>query len=165
MRAGCAVDGIEVLALYTLRRSSLTISEIILGLNIIIFSLAAFKFGIQTALYSMLTYFTASKTIDYVIEGLNAYTGVTIISAKSDEVKHRLVNELGRGITVYKGERGYLPGKFEVHDDCDIIFTIITRLEMRKLKNMVMEVDPNAFVFANTIKETSGGIIKRRHVH
>ncbi len=165
MRAGCAVDGIEVLALYTLRRSSFTISEIILGLNIIIFSMAAFKFGIPVALYSMLTYFTASKTIDYVIEGIQAYTGVTIISGKSDELKHRLVNELGRGITVYKGERGYLPGKFDVHDDCDIIFTIITRLELRKLKNMVTEVDPNAFVFANTIKETSGGIIKRRHVH
>ncbi len=165
MRAGCAVDGIEVLALYTLRRSSFTISEIILGLNIIIFSLAAFKYGLDTALYSMLTYFTASKTIDYVIEGIQAYTGVTIISGKSDELKHKLVNELGRGITVYKGERGYLPGKFDVHDDCDIIFTIITRLELRKLKNMVAEVDPNAFVFANTIKETSGGIIKRRHVH
>lgn len=165
MRAGCAVDGIEVLALYTLRRSSFTISEIILGINIIIFSLAAIEFGFDKALYSMLTYFTASKTIDYVIEGIQAYTGVTIISAKSDEVKHRLVNELGRGITVYKGERGYLPGKFDVHDDCDIIFTIITRLELRKLKNMVTEVDPNAFVFANTIKETSGGIIKRRHVH
>lgn len=165
MRAGCAVDGIEVLALYTLRRSSFTISEIILGLNIIIFSLAAFQFGIQTALYSMLTYFTASKTIDYVIEGIQAYTGVTIISGKSDEIKHRLVNELGRGITVYKGERGYLPGKFDVHDDCDIIFTIITRLELRKLKNMVNDVDPNAFVFANTIRETSGGIIKRRHIH
>jgi len=165
MRAGCAVDGIEVLALYTLRRSSFTISEIILGLNIIIFSMAAFEFGIQTALYSMLTYFTASKTIDYVIEGIQAYTGVTIISAKSEEVKHELVNGLGRGITIYKGERGFLPGKFDVHDDCDIIFTIITRLELRKLKNMVSEIDPNAFVFANTIKETSGGIIKRRHVH
>lgn len=165
MRAGCAVDGIEVLALYTLRRSSFTISEIILGLNIIIFSLAAFQFGIQTALYSMLTYFTASKTIDYVIEGIQAYTGVTIISGKSDEIKHRLVNELGRGITVYKGERGYLPGRFDVHDDCDIIFTIITRLELRKLKNMVSDVDPNAFVFASTIKETSGGVLKRRHLH
>lgn len=165
MRAGCAVDGIEVLALYTLRRSSFTISEIILGLNIIIFSLAAFQFGIQTALYSMLTYFTASKTIDYVVEGIQAYTGVTIISGKSDQIKYRLVNDLGRGITVYKGERGYLPGKFDVHDDCDIIFTIITRLELRKLKNMVSEIDPNAFVFANTIKETTGGIMKRRHMH
>lgn len=165
MRAGCAVDGIEVLALYTLRRSSFTISEIILGLNIIIFSIAAFEYGVPVALYSMLTYFTASRTIDYVIEGLNAYTGVTVISGKSEEVKHRLVNELGRGITVYKGERGFLPGKFEVHDDCDIIFTIITRLEMRKLKNMVTEVDPDAFVFASTIRETSGGIIRKRNLH
>jgi len=165
MRAGCAVDGIEVLALYTLRRSSFSISEIILGINIIIFSLAAIDFGLDKALYSMLTYFTASKTIDYVVEGIQAYTGVTIISSKSDELKHRLVNELGRGITVYKGERGYLPGKFDVHDDCDIIFTIITRLELRKLKNMVAEINPNAFVFANTIRETSGGIIKKSHVH
>jgi uncharacterized membrane-anchored protein YitT (DUF2179 family) len=165
MRAGCAVDGIEVLALYTWRRTSFTISEIILALNIIIFSIAAFRFGIQTALYSMLTYFTASKTVDYVIEGIEAYTGVTIISEKSEIIKDRLVNELGRGITVYKGERGYLPGKYETHSDCDIIFTVITRLEMRKLTNLVNDVDPNAFVFASTIKEASGGIIKRRHIH
>jgi uncharacterized membrane-anchored protein YitT (DUF2179 family)/HD superfamily phosphodiesterase len=165
MRAGCAVDGIEVLALYTWRRSSFTISEIILALNIVIFSIAAFHFGIPTALYSMLTYFTASKTVDYVVEGIEAYTGVTIISGKSEIIKDRLVNELGRGITVYKGERGYLPGKFEVHEDCDIIFTIITRLELRKLKNLVHEVDHKAFVFASTIRETSGGIIKRRHMH
>lgn len=165
MRAGCAVDGIEVLALYTWRKTSFTISEVIMALNIIIFSIAAFKFGIPTALYSILTYFTASKTVDYVVEGIEAYTGVTIISGKSEIIKDRLVNELGRGITVYKGERGYLPGKFEIHEDCDIIFTIITRLELRKLKNLVSEVDHKAFVFASTIKETSGGIIKRRHMH
>jgi uncharacterized membrane-anchored protein YitT (DUF2179 family) len=80
-------------------------------------------------------------------------------------VKHRLVNELGRGITVYKGERGFLPGKFKVSYEADIIFTVVTRLEMRKLKNVVYSVDPKAFVFANSIKEASGGIIKRRHVH
>jgi uncharacterized membrane-anchored protein YitT (DUF2179 family)/predicted metal-dependent HD superfamily phosphohydrolase len=165
MRAGCAVDGIEVLALYTWRKTSFTISEIIMALNIVIFSIAAFHFGLPTALYSMLTYFTASKTVDYVVEGIEAYTGVTIISGKSEIIKDRLVNELKRGITVYKGERGYLPGKFEVHSDVDIIFTIITRLEMRKLKNLVNDIDPNAFVFASTIKEASGGIIKRRHIH
>ncbi len=165
MRAGCAVDGIEVLALYTWRRTSFTISEIILALNIIIFSIAAFRFGIQTALYSMLTYFTATKTIDYVVEGIEAYTGVTIISGKSEMVKKRLVNELGRGITIYKGERGFLPGKFDVHTEVDIIFTVITRLELRKLKNLVTEIDPQAFVFAHTIKEASGGVMKRRHIH
>jgi uncharacterized membrane-anchored protein YitT (DUF2179 family)/HD superfamily phosphodiesterase len=165
MRTGAALDGIEVLAVYTLKRTSFTISEIILGINIIIFTIAGFRYGIETALYSILTYFTATRCIDYVVEGLQAYTGVTIVSGKSEAIKYQLVNKLGRGITVYKGERGFLPGKFEVSTECDIIFTVITRLELRKLKNLVYDVDPKAFVFANTIKEASGGIIKRRHAH
>lgn len=165
MRAGAALDGIEVLALYTLKKTSFTISEIILGINIFIFTIAALKFGIETALYSILTYFAATRSIDYVVEGLQAYTGVTIISGESEAIKYELVNKLGRGITVYKGERGFLPGNFEVSADCDIIFTVITRLELRKLNNLVHNVDPKAFVFANTIKEASGGILKRRHKH
>ena len=165
MRAGAALDGIEVLALYTLKKTSFTITEIILGINIIIFSIAALKFGIETSLYSVLTYFAATKTIDYVVEGIQAFTGVTIISAKSEEIKHQLVNKLERGITVYKGERGFLPGKFDVSTDCDIIYTVVTRLEMRKLKNLIYEIDAEAFVFANTIKEASGGIIKSRAKH
>ena len=165
MRAGSSLDGSEILALYTVRRSSFTISEIIMAINIVIFSVAAVSFGIEIALYSMLTYFTATKTIDYVVEGIEAYIGVTIISGKSEIIKDRLVNEMGRGITIYKGERGYLPGQFGLHADCDIIFTIITRLEIRKLKNLIEEVDPNSFVFANVIKEAAGGIIKRRHIH
>jgi len=165
MRAGCAIDGIEILALYTWKKTSFTITEIILAINILIFSIAAFRFGIEVALYSMLTYFTATKTVDYVVEGLEAYVGVTIISGKSEIIKDRLVNEMGRGITIYKGERGFLPGKFDLHADCDIIFTVITRLEIRKLKNLVSEIDPRSFVFASTIKEASGGIIKRRHIH
>ncbi len=165
MRIGAALDGIEVLAVYTLKRTSFTITEIILGINIIIFTIAGFRYGIETALYSILTYFTATRCIDYVVEGLQAYTGVTIVSGKSEAIKYQLVNKLGRGITVYKGERGFLPGKFEVSTECDIIFTVITRLELRKLKNLVYDVDPKAFVFANTIKEASGGIIKRRQAH
>ena len=165
MRAGAALDGIEVLALYTLKKTSFTITEIILGINIIIFGIAALKFGVETSLYSVLTYFAATRTIDYVVEGIQAFTGVTIISAKSEEIKNQLVNRLGRGITVYKGERGFLPGKFDVSSDCDIIYTVITRLEMRRLKNLIYDIDPEAFVFANTIKEASGGIIKSRKKH
>ena len=165
MRAGAALDGIEVLALYTLKKTSFTITEIILGLNIMIFSLAALKFGIESALYSILTYFAATRSIDYVVEGLQAFTGVTIISGNSEIIKYQIVNQLGRGITIYKGERGFLPGKFDVSTNCDIIFTVITRLELRKLKNLIYEVDPNAFVFASTIKEASGGIIKRKQTH
>lgn len=165
MRAGAALDGIEVLALYTLKKTSFTITEIILGINIVIFTIAAMEVGVTNALYSILTYFAATRSIDYVVEGLQAYTGVTIISAESETIKYELVNKLGRGITVYKGQRGFLPGNFEVSADCDIIFTVISRLEIRKLKNLVYDVDPKAFVFASTIKEASGGIIKRRHKH
>jgi uncharacterized membrane-anchored protein YitT (DUF2179 family)/predicted metal-dependent HD superfamily phosphohydrolase len=165
MRAGCALDGIEVLAVKTFKRTPFTVTEMILGLNILIFSIAAFELGIMSALYSILTYFTATKSIDYIVEGIEAYTGVTIISAQSDLLKHRLVNELGRGITVYKGERGFLPGNFETSTDCDIIFTVVTRLELRRLKNLVQETDANAFVFANIIREASGGILRRRQAH
>ena len=165
MRAGCALDGIEVLAMYTRRKTSFTVTEIVFFINVIIFLIAALKFDLQTSLYSMLTYFAASKTVDYVVEGIEAYTGVTIISGKSETIKDRLVNELGRGITIYKGERGYLPGKFEIHNDTDIIFTVITRLELRRLKDVVYDTDPAAFVFASVIKEASGGVLKRHHVH
>lgn len=165
MRGGCAIDGIEVLALYTLKRSSFTISEIILGLNVIIFLIAAIQLGLETALYSMLTYFTASRTISYVIEGLEEYTGVTIISGKSEEIKKELVMSLGRGITVYKGERGFMKDSFDVHHDCDILFTIVTRLEVRRLRNTVHTIDPKAFIFTNTIKEAAGGVLKHHRGH
>ncbi|HEY8928644.1 MAG TPA: YitT family protein [Mucilaginibacter sp.] len=165
IRGGCALDGIEVLALYTGKRISFTISEIILGINIIIFLIAAIKLGLPTSLYSILTYYTASKTISFVIEGLEEYTGVTIISGESETIKKQLVMTLGRGITIYKGERGYLKDSFDVHQPVDIIFTVVTRLEVRRLRNLVHEIDPKAFVFTSTIKEAAGGVLKKRARH
>ncbi len=162
IRGGCALDGIEILALYTLKRSSLTISEIILGINVIIFLIAAFELGLPTALYSILTYYTASRTISFVIDGLEEYTAVNIISGQSEIIKERLVMELGRGITIYKGERGYLKESFDVHQPVDIIFTVITRFEVRRLRNLVHSIDPKAFIFTNSIKEAAGGVLKKR---
>jgi len=162
IRGGCALDGIEVLALYTGKRISFTISEIILGINIIIFLIAAIKLGLPTSLYSILTYYCASRTSHFVIEGLEEYTGVTIISAQSEIIKERLVMELGRGITVYKGERGFLKSSFDVSHPVDIIFTVVTRLEVLRLKDLVHEVDEKAFIFTSTIKEAAGGVLKRR---
>jgi uncharacterized membrane-anchored protein YitT (DUF2179 family) len=165
MRGGCAIDGIEILALYTLRRVSLTISEVILGINAIIFLIAAIKFGPEVAFYAMLTYYIATRTIDYVIEGIEEYTGVTIISGQSEIIKDKLAREMGRGITIYKGERGYLKDSYEVKHDCDIVFTVITRLEVRRLKNVVYTLDPKAFVFTHSIKEAAGGVLKRHVNH
>jgi uncharacterized membrane-anchored protein YitT (DUF2179 family) len=165
IRGGCALDGIEVLALYTGKRISFTISEIILGINIVIFLVAALKLGLPTALYSILTYYTASRAINFVIEGLEEYTGVTIISGQSEAVKERLVMGLGRGITIYKGERGFLKESFDVSQPVDIVFTVVTRLELRRLKNLVHDIDPKAFVFTSVIKEAAGGVLKRRARH
>lgn len=165
IRGGCALDGIEVLALYTGKRISFTISEIILGINIVIFLIAAVELGLPTALYSILTYYAASRTITFVIEGLEEYTGVTIISRESAIIKEELVMKLGRGITVYKGERGFLKESFEVSHPVDIVFTVVTRLEVRRLRNIVMAIDPTAFVFTSIIKEASGGVLKRRARH
>ncbi len=167
MRGGCSIDGLEVVALYTLKKSSFTISEIILGFNVIIFVFAAFKLGLETSLYSMLTYYVASKTIDYVIEGLEEYTGVTIISGESEKMKEQLVLHMGKGITIYKGEKGFLKDNFHHHEPCDIVFTVVTRLEVRRLKNLVHSIDPRAFVFTNTIKEVAGtgGVVKHRKGH
>jgi uncharacterized membrane-anchored protein YitT (DUF2179 family) len=165
IRGGCALDGIEVLALYTGKRISFTISEIILGINIIIFLIAAIKLGLPTALYSILTYYTASRTINFVIEGLEEYTGVTIISGENATIKEQLVMTMGKGITVYKGERGFLKDIFDVSQPVDIIFTVVTRLEVRRLRNLVHDIDPKAFVFTSTIKEAAGGVLKKRARH
>lgn len=165
IRGGCALDGIEVLALYTGKRVSFTISEIILGINVIIFLIAAIFKGLPTALYSILTYYAASRTLNFVIEGVEEYTGVTIISGENEIIKEKLVMELNRGITVYKGERGYLKSNFDIHHPVDIVFTVVTRLEVRRLRNMVHEIDPKAFVFTSTIKEAAGGVLKKRARH
>lgn len=160
MRGGGTFDGMEVLALFTFKKSSFSITEIILGMNILIFMIAAIFLNLEVALYAMLTYFIASQTTKYVIEGIEAYTGVTIISGESEAVKRALVMSLNRGITVYKGERGFFKDNFEFSNEVDIVFTIVTRLEVRRIQNIVKSIDPKAFIFTHTIREPHGGIVK-----
>ena len=160
IRAGGVIDGAEVLAVFTGRKTGFSNSEIIMLFNIIIFGVAAFQFGIETAMYSIITYFTATRATDYIVDGIEEFTAMNIISARQEEIKNFLVNESGKGITVYKGERGYLPGSFDIKTDCEIIVTIVTRLEIRGIEEGVKQIDPNAFVYVQSIKEASGGILK-----
>jgi uncharacterized membrane-anchored protein YitT (DUF2179 family) len=161
VRGGAVLDGTEVLAIAISKKSGLTIGDVILIVNILIFSLAAYLINIETALYAMLTYLSASKTVDFLIEGIEEYTGVTIISIKSDRIRTMIINKLGRGITVYKGERGF--GKSgEKFYDMKIIYTIITRLEVSKLMLEIEKIDPNAFVVMSSVKDMKGGMIKKR---
>lgn len=160
MRGGGTFDGMEVLVLMTTKKSSFSITELILGMNIVIFVIAAIFMRVETALYAILTYIIAGMTTKYVIEGIEAYTGVTIVSGQSEAIKRALVMEMDRGITVYKGERGFMKGSFETSNEVDIIFTVVTRLEVRRLKNTVYAIDPKAFIFTQTVREPQGGIVK-----
>jgi len=124
--------------------------------------IAAVYFGLETAMYSILTYFTAVRTSDYVVDGFEEYTALTVISREHDTVKSILVNDYGKAITVYKGERGYLPGSYDIKTDCDIVMTIVTRLEVHRLKKAIENADPLAFFYVSSIKEVSGGVIKKK---
>jgi uncharacterized membrane-anchored protein YitT (DUF2179 family) len=160
IRAGGIIDGLEIIAQYTHKRSGFTTSEIILTLNSLIILVAAIEFGIETAMYSILVYYTAMKTTDYVVDGFEEYTALTIISKEYESVKSLIVNDFGKGISVYKGERGYLPGVFNEKYNCDIIMTIVTRLEVHRIKQAILEIDPDTFFYIQSIKEVKGGIVK-----
>ncbi|MEO5681692.1 MAG: YitT family protein [Chitinophagaceae bacterium] len=162
IRGGGVIDGAEVIAVFTGRRTGFSNSEIIMLINTLIFAVAALQFGIETAMYSIITYFTATRAINYVVDGIEQFTAVNIISAKHDEIKSFLVNEMGKGITVYKGERGYLPGSFDVKADTEIIVTIVTRLEIKQIQEALTKIDPKVFMYIQSIKEASGGILKAK---
>ncbi|MES2425377.1 MAG: YitT family protein [Bacteroidota bacterium] len=161
MRGGSVIDGTELLAVYITPRSVLSIGQIILVINVFIFGIAAFFLGIESALYSMLTYLAATQTINYIVQGFDEFTSVTIVSPKSELIKHVIMRHLHRGVTIYKGERGF--GKTEIEDkNVDIIVTVITRLEVQRLVARVQQIDPTAFIVTNSVSEVKGGLIKRR---
>ena len=164
MRGGCVIDGTEVLAVFISRKSSLSVGDFIALFNIVLFSTAAFLVNLETALYSMLTYITASKTIDFIITGIEEYIGVTIISDKAEAIKESIITNLGRAVTVYKGEGGF--GKRgAVNEERKIIFSVVTRLEVQKLVSEIEKIDSEAFVVQHTINDTKGGMIKKRSLH
>lgn len=162
VRGGGVLDGTEILAIYLSRKMGTTIGDIIILINILVFLAAAYLLSVESALYSMLTYLAASKTLDFVIEGIEEYTGVTIISDHSEELRDMIINVLGRGVTIYPAKGGY--GKNGAHNEYDVLFTVITRLEIRKLNIEISKIDPKAFVVMSKINDTRGGMIKKRNI-
>jgi uncharacterized membrane-anchored protein YitT (DUF2179 family) len=163
IRGGAVIDGTEVLAIYLSRKFGTTIGDIIIIINVMIFGAAAYLLGMEIALYSMITYLAASKTLDFIVEGLEEYIGVTVVSDKNEEIRQMIINEMGRGVTVYNGKNGY--GKRGEMKETDILYTVITRLELNKLNSEIDKIEPNAFVVMNSVKDTKGGMIKKRPLH
>jgi len=161
IRGGAVIDGTEILAIYLSKKTGLTIGDIILLFNVAIFMVGAYILSVEVALYAMLTYFAASKTVDFIIEGVEEYTGITIISKESEELRVMITEKLGRGVTIYKGKGGY-DKNGEERRDLDILYTIVTRLEIARLQTEIDKIDINAFVFRQSIKDTKGGMIKKR---
>lgn len=164
VRGGGVLDGTEIMAIYINKNSALTIGDIILVFNVLIFSVAAWLLSIETALYSILAYIIASKAVDFVLVGIEEFNGVTIISEKNFEIRKMITNDLGRGVTIYKGSKAY--GKTgHQQTEIDVLFSVITRLEVAKLYTEIEKIDPQAFIVMNSIKDTKGGMIKKRITH
>jgi uncharacterized membrane-anchored protein YitT (DUF2179 family) len=160
IRGGAVLDGTEIAALLVSKQSYLLkVGDVILILNIFIFSAAAFFLGIETALYSMLTYFSASKTVDFLIHGIEGYTAITIISEKSEEIREAIISTLGRGVTIYKGRGGMTSAEH------DILFCVVTRLEIGRVSNLTKDIDESAFIVTQALTDVEGGVIKRASLH
>jgi uncharacterized membrane-anchored protein YitT (DUF2179 family) len=160
IRGGAVLDGTEIAALLVSKSSHLLkVGDVILLLNIVIFLAAAFFLGIEPALYSMLTYFAASKTVDFLIHGVEEYTAVTIMSDKSEEIRQAIISDLGRGVTIYKG-RG---GLSDIEQD--ILFSVVTRLEIGRVTTVARSFDKGAFIVIHPLAAADGGVVKRLALH
>jgi uncharacterized membrane-anchored protein YitT (DUF2179 family) len=163
IRGGGVIDGTEILAIYLNRKSSLSVGDFIMLFNIVIFSAAAYLLSVPIALYSILTYLAASKTVDFILEGIEEFTGMTIISPRNNEIAEMIKTKLQMGLTVYSGKKGF--GKTgETDHSSDIIFTVITRLEISRVTKEIEKIDPNAFVVMQSIRDTKGGMVKKRNI-
>jgi uncharacterized membrane-anchored protein YitT (DUF2179 family) len=160
MRGGAVIDGTEVLAIYLSKKLGATVGDIMLAINVLIFSLAAYLMGAEIALYSLLTYLAASKALDFIVEGIEEYVGVTIVSDYCEEVRLVIIEKLNRGVTVYSGKKGY--GKRGDTENVDVLYSVITRLEINRMYTEVEKIDPNAFIVMHSVKDTKGGMIKKR---
>ena len=159
VRGGAVLDGTEIAALLISKRSHLLkVGDVILLFNVVLFLVAMTVLGVEEALYSILTYVAAARTLDFVIHGIEEFTAITIVSRQSGEIGARILADLGRGVTAYKG-RGGLSG-----EDQEILYCVVTRLEIGKVKSIVRRIDPSAFVTTHALGDVDGGVVKRgRH--
>lgn len=159
IRGGGVLDGTDVLAVLLSKRFSATVGEVLLFVNVVIFTIAAIFLGVEPALYSVLTYIAASKTIDFLLHGIEAYNSVMIVSAQHETIRQSILSELGRGVTAFKARGGYTSAEQQV------LLCVVTRLELSRLDNIVKTHDAGAFVVVQPVLDIKGGVIKRRAFH
>jgi uncharacterized membrane-anchored protein YitT (DUF2179 family) len=160
VRGGAVLDGTEIAALLISKRSTLLrVGDVILGFNVGLFLIAMAALGVEAALYSILTYLTAARTLDFVIHGIEEYTALTIVSGRSADIREAITGILGRGVTVYRGRGGLS------NVEKDILYCVVTRLEIGKIKAIARGIDPGAFIVSHALSDVEGGVVKRSALH
>jgi uncharacterized membrane-anchored protein YitT (DUF2179 family) len=160
VRGGAVLDGTEIAALLISKRSSiLKVGDVILVFNVFLFLVAMALLGVEAALYSILTYLSAAKTLDFVIHGIEEYTAMTIVSSDSDAIREEITGTLQRGVTVYRGYGGL------TNAEQQILYCVVTRLEIGKVKAIVRAIDANAFIVSHALADVDGGVVKRTVLH
>jgi len=160
VRGGAVLDGTEIAALLISRQSHLfKVGDVILLFNVALFLVAMSLLGVDKALYSILTYVAAARTLDFVIHGIEEYTAITIVSRASGEIAAQIMAKLGRGVTVYKGRGGL---SFE---DQEILYCVVTRLEVGRVNNIVRALDQSAFITSHALADVQGGMVKHPGLH
>ncbi len=155
IRGNSVLDGTEVLAIFLSKTRNIGVGDFILMFNIVLFTSSIRFIGMEAALYSILTYISASKTINFLIYGLEEYNGVLLVTSKSDEVREIILNEMGRGVTVFKGYGGYSSQNTEV------LYCVITRTEITQFKRLVLGIDDSAFLIFQSVNDVVGGRVKK----
>lgn len=155
IRGSSVLDGTEIFALLLYRRVGVKVGDVLLVLNVVLFLSSIFILGLESVLYSILTYISATKTIDFIIYGVEAYHGAYIVSARSAEVRGAILKQMDRGVTVLRGEGGFMKA------ERDVLLCVVTRLETSTLKKLVAEIDPHAFIIFQHVSEVVGGRVKK----
>jgi len=156
MRGGAVLDGTEIAALLISRRTAMIrVGDVILAFNVVLFTVAMAVLGVEAALYSIVTYLSAARTVDFVVHGIEEYTAITIVSAESAAIREAITGDLGRGVTVYKGRGGLTNAEQE------ILFCVVTRLEIDRVRSIAHGIDKGAFIVSHALADVDGGVVKR----
>ena len=159
IRAGGSLDGTEIVAIIMDKKSVFSVGEVVMFINLFILSSAGLLYGWDKAMYSLVAYFVISKMIDVVIKGLDESYAVMIVTNSHADITSALNDRLGRGVTLLHGAGGY------TGESKAVLYCVVTRLEVDKLKEIVLEKDENAFVTINAVHDIIGGRFKKKAIH
>lgn len=159
IKNGTVLDGSEILGIYVNEKIGISIGTIILIFNSVLFGITAMLLSVEVALYSILTFIVTGKVIDFVFQGFEDYVGLWVISQASEEVQQKLLTDLGTGITIYNGVKGY--GSKGMQENSEIIQIILNRIDSKKAYRIIESIDDEAFIVEFEVNQIKGGVLRK----